>query len=233
MKTLQRSFAIFLGLMAYCVLVKLALTAWPGVFRSPAQAKVFEWPFLALWTALGCTGVALSERTGFPPAWDAGGAKSRLLSPSLYGIAFGVLAVATDAATGWAKAAAAQHKIATIHIDFPASALIYPGGAIIVEILYRLFLIPLLLWFFSTLLFRGRWQEETFWTLAVLTSFLEPLGDLGLRSQGYGTMAAVFLQDYALNLKQAQVFRKSGFLAAVVLRIAFYLVWHVLWGLVG
>ena len=194
---------------------------------------MFEWPFLALWTALGCIGVLLSEKTGFPPAWEAGTAKSRLLSPALYGIAFGILAVATDAATGWSKTAALSHGLTTIHIDFPASALVYPGGAVIVEILYRLFLIPVLLWLFSTLLFRGRWQEQTFWALAILTSFLEPIGDWGLRSQGYGTMAAVFLQDYALNLKQAQVFRKSGFLAAILVRVAFYLIWHVLWGLVG
>ena len=46
-------------------------------------------------------------------------------------------------------------------------------------------------------------------------------------------MAAVFAQDYALNFAQAWFFRKRGFLAAIVVRVAFYLVWHVLWGLRG
>jgi hypothetical protein len=63
-------------------------------------------------------------------------------------------------------------------------------------------------------------------------SSVEALGDLGLRELGFGTMAAVFAQDYALNLAQAWVFRRAGFLAAIVVRVVFYLIWHVLWGLV-
>jgi hypothetical protein len=41
-------------------------------------------------------------------------------------------------------------------------------------------------------------------------------------------MAFVFLQDYALNFAQAWFFRKRGYLAAILLRVAFYLVWHML-----
>jgi hypothetical protein len=42
-------------------------------------------------------------------------------------------------------------KVPSIRIDAPASHLIYPGGAIIVSILYFLLLVPLFLW-----IFRGR-----------------------------------------------------------------------------
>ncbi|HEX9303277.1 MAG TPA: hypothetical protein VGA31_02380 [Thermoanaerobaculia bacterium] len=233
MKPLSRSLRTFLLLVAYLVLVKLALTVFPQVLRSTAQAKVFEWPFLALWAALGFAGVSLSERTGFPPAWEKGSARSRLLIPALWGIGFGSLAIATDAATGWTKAVAAKLGLSSIHIPFPASVLIYPGGAVIVEILYRLFLIPVLLWVVSSLFLRGRGQVATFWILAALTSFLEPLGDLGLRDQGLPTMTAVFVQDYALNFAQAWFFRRRGFLAAIIVRVAFYVVWHVLPGLAG
>jgi hypothetical protein len=146
MRPLSRSFRIFFALMGYLVLVKLALTALPGVLRSPAQAKVFEWPLLALWAALGAAGVWLSERTGFAPVWEPGTARLRLVTPVLWGIGFGALAVATDLMTGWTVWVAGKLGVATIHIPFPASVLIYPGGAIIVEILYRLFAIPLLLW---------------------------------------------------------------------------------------
>lgn len=231
MRFRSRSLTIFFGLAGYLVLVKLGLTFLPEVLRSPAQAKVFEWPWLALWTALGAAGVWLSERTGFPPAWEEETARRRLLEPALWGIGFGLLAIATDAATGWAAWVAAKIGQPSIHIPFPASLAIYPGGAIIVEILYRLFPIPALLWLVSNKLLRGRGQEPTFWTLAALTSFAEPLGDLGLRELGFATMAAVFAQDYALNFAQAWFFRKRGFLAAIVVRVVFYLLWHVLWGL--
>ena len=96
-----------------------------------------------------------------------------------------------------------------------------------------MFLIPVLLWIVSSLLLRGRGREPTFWTIAALTSLLEPVGDLGLRDQGLPTMTAVFAQDYALNFTQAWFFRKWGFLAAIAVRVAFYAVWHVLPGLAG
>src|SRR5262245_42570699 len=107
MRAPSKALRIFFGLAAYLVLVKLVLTFLPGVFRSPAQAKVFEWPFLALWTALGGLGVFLSERTGFPSPWEKGDARRRLVEPVVWGVALGILAVATDAATGW------SHFVAT------------------------------------------------------------------------------------------------------------------------
>ena len=228
MKGPSKALGVFFWLAGYLVLVKLVLTVAPGVFRSPSQAKVFEWPFLGLWTALGSLGVFLSERTGFPPPWEAAGARRRLLEPAVWGIALGILALITDAATGWSHAVAAKMGLPSIHIEFPASALVYPGGAIIVEILYRLFPITVLLCLLTRIhAFRQR-EGAVFWTLAVATSLLEPLGDLGLRSLGFATMAAVFAEDYALNFVQAWTFLQSGFLAAIVVRVAFYVVWHVL-----
>ena len=224
------SLRVFGGLAAWLVLVKLALAAWPGVFRSPAQAKVFEWPWLALWIALGAAGALLSGRTGFAPAWRRNSLRSRLLAPALWGLGFGVAAIATDAMTGWTGFVAKRLGIPTIHIPLPASLLVYPGGAIIVEILYRLFPIPLVLWVFGRIS-RGRGIERAFWVLAAVTSLIEPLGDLGLRPLGVAAMAAVFAEDYALNFAQAWTFRRSGFLASIVLRVVFYLVWHIAWPL--
>jgi hypothetical protein len=85
-----------------------------------------------------------------------------------------------------------------------------------------------LLWLLTRIPALRQRERAVFWTLAALTSFLEPLGDLGLRNQGFATMAAVFAQDYALNFLQAWTFRKRGFLAAIVVRVAFYVIWHVL-----
>jgi hypothetical protein len=228
-----RPLAIYLGLMGFLVLVKLVLTLFPETFRSPAQAAVFEWRFLALWTVLGSLGVFLSERTGFPDPLDESiSTRWRYGIPTLLGLALGVLAVATDAVTHWTRFVAAQMHLASIHIEFPASVLVYTGGAVIVEVIYRLLPIPLLMFLVSNLLLKGRGQETTFWCLAVPLSSVEALGDLGLRKYGMGTMAAVFAQDYALNLIQAWVFRRAGLLAAILVRVVFYLVWHVLWGLV-
>jgi hypothetical protein len=59
------------------------------------------------------------------------------------------------------------------------------------------------------------------------------LGDLGLTDLSYAKASLVFIQDYALNIIEAWLFRKLGFLAPILMRIFFYLIWHVLWGLVS
>ncbi|PWT85741.1 MAG: hypothetical protein C5B56_13555, partial [Proteobacteria bacterium] len=173
---LRASLGAYAALMAYLVVVKLVLTGFPAVFRSPSQAAVFAWPFLLAWSVLGFTGVFLADRTGFPAAWGNGiSVKQRFLPPTLLGSVLGVLAILTEMRTGWTKIVAAKMHLPSIHIALPASILIYPGGAIIVELAYRIFLLPLLLWLISSVILRGRAQARVFWILAVITSLIEPL----------------------------------------------------------
>lgn len=213
-------------------MVKLLVTFSPGLFRSTTQTAVFEWPMLAIWTGAGAVGAWLATRTGFAPAWTGvGAARSRVTSPIMIGLILGVAAIVTDWATGWAALAAAEMNIPSIHIAWPASLVVYPGGAIVVEIVYRLLPIPLILWLFSNGLLRGKGQSALFWTLALVTSAIEPYGDMELSKFGPATMWPVLVQDYALNLVQAWIFRRSGYLASIICRTSFYFVWHVLWGL--
>jgi len=228
---------IFLAMVSYLAFTKILLTAMPATFRSPAQAVMFQWPAIGIIGALGLAGVWLSRRTGFPTAWDAPSTnRRRVLLPLVLGLGFGLITIILDLATGWTKIAAAKLHIPSIHIAFPASALIYPGGAIIVEVLYRLFLVPLLLWIISNLLLKGRGQEPAFWVLAAMTSFFEPVTqDLAgmLLGRAMTAFTLVFILDYAINLSQAWLFRRLGFLSAILMRVSFYAVWHVLWGLAG
>jgi len=99
-----------------------------------------------------------------------------------------------------------------------------------VEAFYRLVPIPLLLWLISNVVLKKRAQSQVFWILALLTSLIEPLTqDLDLGQFGMLLMASVFLLDYGLNLTQAALFRKYGFLAAIIMRVAYYVVWHILY----
>jgi hypothetical protein len=236
-RSLKTSLLAYAALLAYLVFVKVTITFIPAVFRSTAQAKVFAWPAIVIFTALGFLGVFLADRTGFPSAWGADlPARRRLLGPTLWGVGLGVLAIATEAATGWTRVVAAKMNLPSIHIDWPASLLIYPGGAIIVEVLYRIFLIPVLLWLVSSVILRSRSQDRVFWVLAMLTSLLEPLSqDLTgiLNGPLPVTFAIVFIEDFALNFVQAATFRKYGFLSAVWVRVVFYILWHVLWPALG
>jgi hypothetical protein len=230
-RNLSSSVKVWLALMVYLALVKLVITLFPAAFRSVEQAAVFEWAFLGVWTVVGLAGIWFSRRTGFPEAWDRNiSAHHRFLIPALLGLAFSVPFIVIDARTGFTTTLAVQHGQPRMNIDLPVSALIYPGGAIIVEAFYRLVPIPLFLWLISNIILKKRGQGQVFWILAFLTSLIEPLTqDLDLGQFGMLLMASVFLLDYGLNLTQAALFRKYGFLAAIIMRVAYYVVWHILY----
>jgi hypothetical protein len=226
----ERSAVVWLGLMAYVMAVKVIITfALPAAFRDPSQAAVFSWPALGIFTAAGLIGVALSLQTGFPGALsEQVTSRQRFLLPVLAGLGFGVLYVIFDRLSGYSAFMLALRGQPSYNIAFPANLLIYQAGAILVEVIYRLLPIPLILWLVSRVILRGRAEVLIFWVLAVLTSAIEPLTqDLGDAAMGPAIMLTVMALDYGLNFSQAVFFRKAGFLASIVVRVAFYLIWHV------
>ena len=222
----RRSYLPFVLMMLYLVAVRLTIARNPDMFRSAAQAAVFTWPMLGIVGVVGLAGTWIMRRTQrFPEMWDRRVSLAfRVWVPLVLGLVLGGVAILVDRATGWSAIAAAQMKLPSIHIDAPASFLIYPGGAIIVSILYYLLFVPMFLW-----IAHGR----GFWIIAAVTALIEPATqDLNMAA-GAGVTAAVFAADYAVNLGQVWLFRRGGFVAAVLLRVFFYIVWHMLWPLLG
>jgi hypothetical protein len=218
----RRSYVPLLLMLLYLVAVRLTIATHPDMLRSAAQAAVFNWPLLGVGAAVAVLGTWIMRRTGrFPEMWDAGVPLAwRAWIPVIAGIVLGVLAIGVDAVTHWTTLAAQQMKLPSIHIDPPASYFIYPGGAIIVSILYFLLLVPLFTW-----IFRGR----GFWVVAAVVALIEPCTqDLNMHG-GLLMTVAVFADDYLLNIGQVFLFKRAGFVAAVVLRISFYVVWHMVW----
>ena len=114
-------------------------------------------------------------------------------------------------------------------VAFPASIFVYSAAAIFVEVVYRLLTIPLLLGLISVFVRSQGVREKAFWVLAVLTSLIEPLTNTAA-SQYLAPLALTFvlIQSFAANLLQAAFFRKYGFLAAILLRVAFYIPVHII-----
>ena len=227
---LSDSIKVWLGLVVFLVLVKLGLTAfYPNAFADPSQAAVFGWVPLALFSLFGLVGVGLSERTGFPSAWRKGISYLRwIVLPLVIGAGMATLAVIHDTLTHFTRIVDASHGVTQQYTGFVPMLLVFTGGAVLVEVLYRLFTIPLLLGLISNLLLKGRWQTPIFWILAVILSAWEPL------SQDVGRLTGLdlvlqFGLAYALNLTQAAFFRKYGFLAAILVRVGYYLVWHAIY----
>jgi hypothetical protein len=216
------SIVVWLALVAYLFIAKIILdTFLPQAFADPAQAAQFDWINLSIF----------SLRTGFPEAWLAGqSAWQRLILPGVVGLGLGVLMVLIDLLTGFTKLFAANHGVTQQYTNFLSMFFIFTAASIIVETVYRLFIIPFILWVVSVLILKGRAQTAIFWVLAVLTSLLEPLGqisDLAVLPVALGIFLGVIY--FGINMTQAGFFRKYGFLAAIMVRVGFYLVWHVIY----
>jgi hypothetical protein len=227
-----RSVRTWLILMAFLGVVELFISLF-GVGPTTASTGVFVWPVLVGVGLAGLAGIWLSDRTGFPSAWDARVSnRQRLLYPIAIGVGFGLLQVSIEELTHWIEFVKQLTGASVFNTAFPGSLLVYPGGAVVVEVFYRLLPIPLLLWLISSLALRGRAQTQVFWSLALLTSLIEPVTQTALFLQA-GAIAlgtGEFALQFAFNVAQAALFRRYGFLAAIVARWGMYLVWHVTYG---
>jgi hypothetical protein len=229
---ITKSVLVWLALAAYLFIVKIILdTFLPQAFADPAQAAQFSWANLGIFSLVGMVGVLLSQRTGFPEAWKAGESLwQRLILPTIVGLGLGATMVLIDLQTGFTASFAANHGVTQQYTDFPSMFFIFTSASIIVETVYRLLIIPLLLWVTSNVILKGKAQTQIFWGLAVLTSLLEPLGQISdLRVLPGALAVALGVIYFGVNMIQAGFFRKYGFLAAIMVRVGFYLVWHVLY----
>ncbi len=228
----SRSVRVWLLLVAFLIAAKICMQLFfPTTFADPSQAALFAWPSLTIFSVVGLIGVLLSERTGFPDAWSGQTSSFRgLLLPILIGMAWALIPIGMDRLTGYTRLVAARHGIAQQYVGFWQSLVGFSTGAILVEIVYRLLVIPLVLWLVSNLIFKKKHQATTFWILALLTSALEPLGQLSdLPVMSGLSLIVLFSQQYLFNLTQATFFRRYGFLASILVRVGFYFVWHTLY----
>src|SRR6266571_3594475 len=220
----------WLVLVGVLVIIRLLIDAfYPRAFNDPEQASFFAWPALGVLGVLGLVGVYFAHLTGFPAALSMQEPVRRWLAPIAIGLAFGVVYFGLDSWTKFTALTNAHHGVATTQfVGVAPSILIFTGGAIISEVVFRLFPIPILLWIISRVALRRHWAEPVFWGLAILTSLLEPVSQYSfLLSSSAAIGMVVMVAGFAFNMVQASFFRRYGFLSAIAVRVAFYMIWHV------
>ena len=229
---MSRTYITWLVIMALLAFVSVLLQLfYPTGIVDPTQAMFFTWPALAIVALIGLMGIWLAGRTGFPEDWDARiPTGRRFVLPLCLGVVAGSLLVGLDVVTGFTQALATGHGVAQQYTGFVPMLLTFTAAAVFIQVIYRLLFVPGPLWLISNVLLHGRAQVPVFWVLAVLTSVLEPLTqwtDLN------AVPGAVFLTRLAmmfgLNLVEVVTWRKYGLLAMILVRVGFYIVWHVLY----
>jgi hypothetical protein len=226
----RRPLLVWAGVVAYLGVVTLLVsTIMPTDFVDASQAGFFEVQGWIAMSVLGAIGVFLSTRTGFPdPVSGEISPWRRFGFPVAIGLVGGIVFLLTDIATGLSRATAEEYDLPSSDIGFPASLFVYSAASVYVEIVFRLLPIPLFMLIISNLILRGRGATPVFWILAVLTSMIEPLSQTSSQVLAPLPWAVVLTESFAVNLAQAAVFRRFGFLASILVRVAFYAIYHMI-----
>ncbi len=224
MKVLPPSTKTYLALVSFLVAVKFFFLAFPTSFPLSEQQGAFSWLTITTVSALGFVGLLLTRRAGFPDFWDRSVShRQRFLIPAVVGLVYGVVTVLYD-----------LRDPAPVHLTLPWSIPFYAYGATLLEILLRLFAVTFLVWLISNLVFRGKWQWQVFWVAAVIAALYEPLPHLTNAFYTRGMLAALVVLVtaplFAGNIVAAYLYKKYGFLAALTMRLSFYLFWHIIYG---
>jgi hypothetical protein len=220
---------VWLLLVVYLGFAAIVVTVlFPVQFLDRSQSGFFETQGWVAMGVMGLIGVWLSMYTGFPDAWASKiSNRERLVIPIITGLLLGTLFLATDLVTGLSRLQQEKFDIPATDIAFPASIFVYSAGAIFLEVVFRLFTIPVVLGVVYLFVRGPKAREAAFWILAVLTSLIEPLSQIpGTQVLLPLAMGFVLVQQFGTNLLQAAFFRKYGFVAAILVRVAFYIPFH-------
>jgi hypothetical protein len=222
------SFVTYGLMVATLIGGKLYFLDHPTDFPLEAQASAFEWQALLTVASCGLFGLVLAPYARFPDMWDrAVPYSSRLLVPVVWGVLYGLVTIVRDLPNPSGE-----------HLYYPASIPFYAFGAVFLEILLRLFGLTLIAWLVGEVLFMGYLRNAAFWIANLLTSLYEPLPQVAedLARIEQPVMAPVTLVNWAFhplflaNLLTGYLYRRFGFLTAVLFRLSFYGVWHVGYG---
>ncbi len=172
-KKVSPSVIVYLLILVVIVILRLLITIFPpGQIASQMVNLTDTLSIGAIWV-VGWVGVYLAPGTGFAGMWQAGYLHIQTLprSPHSIGVGIGLLSIIFDLI---------QPLGGESLIKFPASLVAYPLAGILEEIIFRLFLTTTLVWIFSNMLLRGKWQEPVFWMVKVFLGVFYTLSQLSL-----------------------------------------------------
>ncbi len=216
------------ALVTFIVALVFRFNPWPVPI--PAQGQILQLIPVGFILGLGCIGVTLSPLVGLPGApalADLARWRSVLIASLVPGFVFGATLFWLDATFGIASSAVANLGATWVNLPLPQSLGHFAAAAVLVECVYRLIPIPIFTWLVSRVGFRGRFESPTFWALAILTSLVEPVSQLGLKvGLISAALASLIVLTFAANLFEARHLRRHGWPAPILFRLSFYAVWH-------
>lgn len=235
----KRAAITFGAASALLVAIKLLFDFYPGDFPVKGQAAAFTWPIIGSIIMLALVGLfaerAIATPTLFPePLSDPGRERRAILIAVVTGLAYGVITVAQD--LGSPGSGNPLNVADWPHVPWPWSMPFYTFGAILLEFMLRLGALCLLVWIIHVAVLRRRWLLPTFWVVNLVVATYEIL-PATMEDVHAGKWLDVALAPvaplYWTNVFEGWLLLRFGWLTPIVFRLAFYLVWHVIYGGLG
>jgi hypothetical protein len=219
--------------------IKLFFGLYPGDFPVKGQAEAFSWLVVSVVIFMGLLGF-LADRSlrtdrSFPePFTDARRELRALVIATATGALYGIITIARDLADPGSGSPLTLTEWP--HVPWPWSVPFYTFGAIFLEFLLRLGALCILVWLIHVVAFRRRLPRVVFWVVNIFVASYEIQPTL-LESLDAGDWTAVALAPFSplywTNVFEGWLLLRYGWLSPIVFRLAFYLVWHVIYGGLG
>jgi hypothetical protein len=116
---------------------------------------------------------------------------------------------------------------------YPDSLLFYPTVGYFVEIIFHVLPLTILL-LLTTSLFRNFSFESLVWPCIILVALLEPFFQTWIgfsRPYPVWVMAIIAVNIFLINFAQLYLFKRYDFVTMYWMRIVYYLLWHIIWGI--
>ena len=226
----RRSTLAFLATCLVLVAIKLLFDYYPGDYPVRGQAEAFTWPLVGAILLIGLAGLFADRSLRFPDAFADWALERRgLLIATATGFAYGALTIVLPGSNPLGLAE-------WPHVAWPWSVPFYTFGAIFLEFLLRLGGLCILVWLIHVVILRRRWRMPVFWTVNLIVAFYEimPITMEQIAHGNWAAVAATPIQPlYWTNVFEGWLLLRFGWFAPIVFRLAFYLVWHVVYGGLG
>ena len=120
-----------------------------------------------------------------------------------------------------------------INILFPKSLLFYPVIGFVAEVIFHILPFTLLVLIIGYFLKKLN-KNKIIWFSILIVSLIEPIFQLANMDSGqqysFWLFGYIGIHICLFNLLQLYTLKRNGFIAMYLLRMIYYLIWHILWG---
>ena len=120
-----------------------------------------------------------------------------------------------------------------INILFPKSLIFYPIIGFVAEIIFHIFPITLLVSLTGYFLKKLN-KNKIIWISILIVSLIEPIFQIVNMGSGqqysFWLLGYIGIHIFSFSFLQLYTFKRNGFMAMYLLRMIYYLIWHILWG---